>query len=218
MVGVCRTTVIRVIQRGGKYKPYPWQATKEEIDKMVELYISGYKPSEIASILGRDPGFIRKKLRERGIKPFRYNLRPTKIKIPQDEKKIIYLAGLFDGEGYVSIGKNSNKPYLLPQFGIANTSKDVMEWLVSNFGGKYYKVHTGRKTTVPGGEVIEKYELAWRTNRVSDIYLLLKALLPYLIIKKKEAEEVFEYVSGIIDKLPEGHKKRILGIPPGANT
>jgi len=52
-----------------------------------------------------------------------------------------YLAGLFDGEGYV--GSYSDKQYRLIQVGITNTEKELLEPFLVFGGGIYNHSHSG---------------------------------------------------------------------------
>ena len=51
-----------------------------------------------------------------------------------------YLAGLFDGEGTVCISTSHNKnntTIFQMNVKVANTKLELMQWLISNFGGMY---------------------------------------------------------------------------------
>jgi len=66
-------------------------------------------------------------------------LSPPSIKLPKEEWKLAYFAGLVDGEGQVLLVKDKHrklsKTYrgLIPRICIDNTSKELMEWIVKNF-------------------------------------------------------------------------------------
>ena len=97
------------------------------------------------------------------------------------DKEIAYFAGLFDGEG--SIAVYTNKGDRSARFGITigMVNPKVIEDLRLAFGGSIYKqVRTGRPVYY------------WRTfgKRAE---LILKILLPYLRVKREEAELAIAY-------------------------
>jgi LAGLIDADG endonuclease len=109
-----------------------------------------------------------------------------------------YLAGLFDGEGTFSIYQNNGNYHTtvsgeVKQYNftnsrveITNTSIELMEWLVQNFGGVYY---THRRT-----KVIHKIAYSWRPKGKKNTEELILGILPYLVIKKKQANIVLQYL------------------------
>ena len=90
-----------------------------------------------------------------------------------------YVAGFFDGEGYISIEKKQ----LNLRVGIANTNKDIMEWIHINFGGQMQKVNA------------EKYKhkpcYLWRASS-KQAENFLKYIYPFLKVKKLRAEIAFK--------------------------
>ena len=106
-----------------------------------------------------------------------------------NDTELIYLAGLFDGEGCIHIASSKyldkgrkNPPYKL-RIQITNTCKDLMD-KVASFG--FY--------------VIERKDLKknWKRCWVGHMYDrkaagLLKQMLPYLIVKKDEATLAIEF-------------------------
>ncbi|MGE5524337.1 MAG: hypothetical protein ACM3SS_11525 [Rhodospirillaceae bacterium] len=111
---------------------------------------------------------------------------------------IIYLAGVVDSDGSISISKNlpatiknaptlKNPRYVL-HLAVVNTSKDLMEWLVSTFGG----VYRPRKMQRPDKQRVT-YD--WRFNNGKALPLL-EALKPYLIVKKERAQVGIDLLRG----------------------
>lgn len=95
-----------------------------------------------------------------------------------------YLAGLFDGEGCVSISKyhpvysSIIYQYCLRIY-IVNTNKEIIDLLKFQFGGCI----TSSKRD------LQKNKEAWSWQLVTDQALkFLELVYPYLIIKKKQAE------------------------------
>jgi hypothetical protein len=95
-----------------------------------------------------------------------------------------YLAGLFDGEGTVSIGasKNSNGTVVFQlHTKIANTDLRLMQWLIKTFGGTY-SVSSSKKHK-------KNYRLqyTWHPTGKANRKEFLENIIPYLVIKKEQA-------------------------------
>jgi hypothetical protein len=104
-----------------------------------------------------------------------------------------YLAAMFDGEGTFSIWSHkgissSGMGYDSTGFRISvcNTNEGLMEWLVSTFGGVYYS-HRRQK---------EHHKIAydWRPKGRKNTENVLLGILPYLKIKREQAQISLEYV------------------------
>lgn len=97
-----------------------------------------------------------------------------------------YLAGLFDGEGCINIyerritTKRKVAPYGLRLY-LTNTHRGVIEWMQTQFGGW---VHVYRDRKRPKHWALG---FKWHSSARHAAYLL-EIMLPYLIIKKPEAE------------------------------
>jgi hypothetical protein len=106
---------------------------------------------------------------------------PTRQLAPNDAA---YIAGLFDGEGCVSVVVNRR---VVRQFGysmrhqlsvqISNTHQGVVDWVCATYGGKVKSYQPGR------GRIIYKWFLNDRHAAT-----FLRDLLPYLIVKREQAE------------------------------
>lgn len=101
------------------------------------------------------------------------------------ETEKAYIAGLFDGEGSVVIGVSTRKrldgttyPDHWLQIGITNTNRDILEWLLDKVGGH---ISTNSRTDH------QKKCWAWRVMSKEAREFLVN-ILPYLHIKKKQAE------------------------------
>lgn len=102
--------------------------------------------------------------------------------LPETERA--YLAGIIDGEGCLRFSKFSNKghPCFHVSVEIANTSKLLLAWLDERMPGAAY--HTPRKHKNPKWR--DCY--AWKVAGNRKALILLRELLPYLVIKKQQAE------------------------------
>jgi len=106
---------------------------------------------------------------------------------------IAYIAGFFDGEGcfYLGTQKGRNgKDYPKAQILLSQSGPEGLEILnkiQETVGGNLY-------THLVAGQykaTKTAYKLWWNADEGK---LLIKTLLPYLIIKKKEAQAVLEYL------------------------
>jgi len=101
-----------------------------------------------------------------------------------------YLAGIIDGEGTIRIGAN-NPPAKWPNrnivyyasIGLGMTDKAVIELFAKKFGGNL------RKECVPNRKIVYR----WGTCGSKVVPEIIKRLLPYLIVKKKQAELVIKF-------------------------
>src|SRR3972149_6279573 len=98
--------------------------------------------------------------------------------------ELAYIAGIFDGEGHVSIHRNippkpTHSPIYMLDVGITNTDADLIQHLLDEYGG-----HFGR-TGIRDGHRQDCYR--WRISGPSAVRFL-KVLLPHLRIKNRQAE------------------------------
>ena len=100
-----------------------------------------------------------------------------------------YLAGLFDGEGYVSLCRHHiHTSSIALKVGVVNTYRPVLEEIKSLFGGAIYTI---RKET-------ERHRQCYSwvaTTTFAETFL--KAVLPYLHIKRRQAEIGIEFRAGV---------------------
>lgn len=101
------------------------------------------------------------------------------------ETEKAYIAGFLDGEGYIGISvhrrKDWKRPYYTTQINIYNTDIFVLQSMVENAG--VGTIYLGHRKERPHHKVI----YVWRTTGIKAIELL-KELLPYLRVKKEQAE------------------------------
>ena len=95
---------------------------------------------------------------------------------------ISYLAGLIDGEGYIGI--RAGKSYVVV-VEVANNSKELMDWLVNNFGGTVYNRGGARPN--------EELGYSWRISSKVDIAKLLPWVVSELIVKRVHAEVMLSF-------------------------
>ena len=124
-----------------------------------------------------------------------------------DKEKLLYLAGIIDGEGCIGIefqaaNKRCRKvDYYIPRVSVINSSLALIEWLTEHFGGKY---HTRKK------EAGKKYIYVWNIfgQHMEDV---IRAVEPFLIVKNQVANIILEYRATIADEWhisEDTHKRR----------
>jgi len=134
----------------------------------------------------------------------------------KSKKKIIYLAGLFDGEGCITIGKHQLRGYRKkPEFSltlsISNTHKEVLEWVKENFKGQVYK----KSLTLSKKEKLRRKQVYWWRASNPDIREILMKIVPYVKIKKEQVKVALEFIKtkkpfpyGIKYKLSDNERKK----------
>lgn len=101
----------------------------------------------------------------------------------KNEKQIIYLAGIMDGEGTFYIGKCNGR--FDSRLYIVNTDDRLIKWLHEHFGGLIYN-----RISTKNPHWKRKFE--WVTNK-SQILPICEAILPFLICKKEQAEIMIKF-------------------------
>ena len=164
--------------------------TKDEEKQLKELYPTT-NSTEISKIFNRSPQAIIMKARLLGLKAINHRHRRTFLVNPFKNieiEKISYFAGIIDGEGCISeyIHKKGKYNFKERRIIVCNTSKQLIDWLYSNFGGQ---ITFKRKTK-------ERYKEIWRWEIFNNnkVYHVLKLILPFLIVKKTLAEKIIKDV------------------------
>jgi hypothetical protein len=106
--------------------------------------------------------------------------------IPDDERDLIYFAGLIDGEGTITVrmttSPSTGNESMHCRLMMANTYEPVMQWVAKTFGGYL----TAPRAVRPG---IHKPVQNWYAGGTEAVRLC-RRLLPYLKIKHRQAEIV----------------------------
>ncbi len=99
-----------------------------------------------------------------------------------------YIAGLIDGEGYISIFRHFHPKRKISSYrvsvGITNTDRELILWLYSKLGGHFVD---GRNTR---DNWKMRYDVIWYSRKARTV---LDMVLPYLKSKKLKAEIVLEF-------------------------
>lgn len=96
-----------------------------------------------------------------------------------------WFAGMFDGEGCLSLNLQKNSRFLLG-VSVTNTNIESLELFQLQFGGRVAQ-HSGRSCW------------RWRLSGRDKTKAFLETILPYLVIKKKQAQLVLDYLSTVKD-------------------
>lgn len=108
-----------------------------------------------------------------------YEPAPRRIALP-DEATLAYVAGLIDADGSIRFktDHSTQKRRPRPRVVIYNTSRPLIEWWLETF--QHGSVTNGNK----GREQV----LAWSIAGARDVYALLAAVRPWLIVKGADAD------------------------------
>ena len=107
------------------------------------------------------------------------------------ETTAAYMAGILDGEGSLSIGnysgnrKNGDKHFQV-NIAICSTDEVLITWIVDTFGG-YKGKYTPKQMSRNGRKQVFRWQCS--SDRLTHI---CEICLPYLIIKKRQAEILLE--------------------------
>jgi hypothetical protein len=95
-----------------------------------------------------------------------------------------YIAGLFDGEGFVGIVKNKKGRQLFLAIEIGNCNLAVLQFIQKIAGGRLTNGYMGKEAKHP------YFRLRFSTNNGKNF---LKQIYPYLISKKEQARMAIEF-------------------------
>ena len=100
---------------------------------------------------------------------------------------LAYIAGIIDGEGCLRIVKampyreDMVNPSYSPSIQVGMKNREVLEFCKQYFGGSIYKERT------------RYWVYRWRINSKRQVINCLKKILPWLIVKKEEAEVLLDF-------------------------
>jgi hypothetical protein len=100
-------------------------------------------------------------------------------RVPAPVAVLAYVAGVFDGEGSVSITCAQQRYHTL-RVEIVNTNPMLMQWLVEKMGGKITPLRQNQGLGT-------KPVFAWILRNLN-AEVFLREVLPYLIVKREQAE------------------------------
>ena len=160
-------------------------AIRSSDESTAELAVRyGLKRDNVSSILsGRSWSHVGGRLQKRQINACGESFPDTEL---------AYMAGLVDGEGTISVSNSrskvkgrlyENSDTVLQVY---NCHLGALGWIRERFGGYIYKV--------PRASAAWKDSYAWKTSH-SNACRVLKLILPFLIIKKQQANLLVEFAA-----------------------
>jgi len=108
-------------------------------------------------------------------------------KLKETEKA--YLAGLLDGEGTICVSKHKSS-IIRPTIAIYNTHFETMEWVAKCFEHENQKRSIDKRRD--DRHTKNNYHIYFRS--FPEIRRIIELLLPYLKIKKEQAELMLEFI------------------------
>lgn len=91
-----------------------------------------------------------------------------------------YLAGILDGEGYVTVNKAGAR------LEVASTEVKLIDWMCARIGGS--------RTQYQPKNLKYKLTYKWATAKRDHVEWVLSNCVPYMIIKRPQAQAVLQYL------------------------
>lgn len=163
-----------------QYRGVSWRWTEEKVAILRDLYPRSPKEEVLKALPDHLWDSIQSKAKTLEIRRSRWVYLSQKSMLIPSLVDTVYTVGILDGEGSIGIWIDTKSKYLHPLVTISNNYIPLLEWLVRVFGiGSFGRVH-GRT-------------FQWRIVAINDILQFLRLLLPYLKIKRRQAELLIEY-------------------------
>ena len=177
--------------------------TPDELDFLEKNYLK-FTNAEIAKRLNHPKTSVDGKAHKLGLRKGDaiYTQLIDVNNIPKED--LAYSAGFIDADGSISIARAKKKTrehqVFFPAVSISNLDRGIADWFGDLFKNRVY----------PGKASWSKKQLyIVNLNRIKDCYELLKAILPFLKVKRKQAEAVIELCEDKLSKLGrEGNRQR----------
>ena len=108
------------------------------------------------------------------------------------EEELAYIAGLVDGEGSFHLHKHKRNTGLITydvSFYISNTKKELIDWLNKKIEGSRIQ-ETKKNKEYLNRNICYLFHLTKQKNLLE----FLPKIIPYLIIKRNQANIIFEFI------------------------
>lgn len=110
------------------------------------------------------------------------------------KEKIIFLAGVFDGEGSFGFWSKGKDKVRVITMSVETTDEDMVKRFLIQFGGSFYK----RAARNP-----EKHKPTWQWRlKGSNAYMTLKAMIPYMCLRRRKK------FYGLVELVRDGSEDR----------
>jgi len=106
---------------------------------------------------------------------------------------LAWLGGFIDGEGYLGITKSIKRDRkklrfaLSPTIAIYNTKREIMTWISETYGFRIKVYSRDRRPQY-------RDEYHCRISGLENQFKFLRSILPYLKLKRKQAELLIEFI------------------------
>lgn len=177
------------------------EVPRETKEKIRKLYLDGFTMKHISELTGYKTGTvwgIIRQLSQKFLLTRRGGFRGRTLVVPNEGKVLAYAAGFLDGEGCIRAQMQNHSrtgPYCHCDVAITNTNIDVLKWFKSVFGaGSIRVVKYSPKNPIKARKVCYK----WCLDRTLDVLPFLKAVAPYLIVKRQKAQTAINFIENCI--------------------
>jgi len=185
----------------GKANSYQYWS-RQETNFLKSHYLK-FTTQDIAKALNRNYSSVKAKIEK--LKLYSQAIKANKLTTKLSKTERAYIAGFIDGEGNIGVSlvyRDGLPAHGTPIISISNTDRKVLEWIAS-------KVNRARWIK----KFVHVYKQPGRNPQHRDFYVLdissrlrleplLKAILPYLQIKKKRAQVLLEFYEARIFQKP----------------
>ena len=154
--------------------------------ELLEQYRKGVPLQELCATFGVSKVLLHRMLRAWDVRPTGRVPRGQTLTIPDAPAVLGYIAGILDGEGSVTIVRQKRRMQPNVTISIASTTTELHEWFCSTLGGKSFERKINHLGTKP--------VWYWQITAMRDVQALLKAILPYMIIKREKATEALSII------------------------
>jgi len=166
-------------------------------NQIVQMYKDGLTMDDVGRSLkikaSRVDKVVARVLRKHKIPIRKRGTSKKTIKIPNNPVFLAYLAGLWDGEGSIAIyqAKSGKHKCWRTYFTIANTDFQTLKWIRDVLGCGYVVINAYSEKTN------KSYYQLQIGNKLNVLYLL-KAILPYVKIKKDKVVKAIGKIEQIL--------------------
>lgn len=171
----------------------PFAVRKPEwYEKARTLRLQGYSFYEIGRVVGAKPHTVYHHIRD--IK-YERRRKPTQIPILSETERA-YIACMVDTEGaiHLSTQKSHGKTHVEHWVTISNTNKELLEH------GKYILGGEGWLRSEPRRNSRHRMRYELTVYKESSLVVLVQQILPFLIVKKKQATILLQYLESRLSK------------------
>lgn len=184
-MGVSYSTLRAAIwRRHGNLPSQLRTLTEAQLDEVYKRVLAGESVSGLAKEIGVNTSSLSRLLRRR------FDFVPTPfwsptLTLPDNPGLVGYIAGLVDGEG--SIVRRNDSPRGGWCVTISLTHRETIDWLVS-WGGRLTSTGKANDRNRLGNKPVWR----WMVARQQDVVALLRAIIPYLIVKQDKAQRALQ--------------------------